>query len=91
MIQHILEKVKNKTLIVKDTSSDDCDFLEPTTDNESSFIICKSYVEDETEDYLWKIIKLDEWGMFNESSETYFKKGKVEFDVIEKIHTEIYK
>lgn len=91
MIQDILEKVKNKTLIVKDTSSDDCDFLEPTTDKESSFIICKSYVEDETEDYLWKIVELDEWGMLNESTEMYFQKEKEEYNVLEQIHTEIYK
>ena len=91
MIQDILEKVKNKALIVEDTSSDDCNLLEPTGVNENGYIICKSYIDETTENYSWKVTELDEWGMLDEGSETYFEKGKEEYDVIEKIHTEIYK
>jgi hypothetical protein len=91
MIQDILEKVKNKALIVEDTSSDDCNLLEPTVENENGYIICKSYIDETTENYSWKVTELDEWGMLDEGSETYFEKGKEEYDVIEKIHTEIYK
>lgn len=91
MIQDILEKVKNRTLIVEDTSSDDCNLLEPTKESENGYIICKSYSDETTENYSWKVTELDEWGMLDEDSETYFEKGKEEYDVIEKIHTEIYK
>ena len=91
MIQDILEKVKNRTLVVEDTSSDDCNLLEPTKENENGYIICKSYIDETTENYSWKVTELDEWGMLDEGSETYFEKGKEEYDVIEKIHTEIYK
>ena len=89
MIKEILEKVKNKTLIVEDTSSDDCNLLEPTVEKENGYIICKSYTN-KGEDYLWKVVQLDEWGMMQENTETYFEKSKAEYDVLEKIHTEIY-
>ena len=91
MIQDILEKVKNKTLVVEGTSSEDCNLLAPTKEKENGYVICKSYVNDTTDNYLWKVTELDEWGMLDEDSETYFEKSKEEYDVIEKIHTEIYK
>ena len=91
MIQQILEKVQNKKLIVKNTSSSDCNFLEPTINKDSSFIICKSYSEKEDEDYQWKIIELDEWGMLNLDTEMYYKKEKEEYNLLEKIHSEVCK
>nr|WP_315258718.1 hypothetical protein [uncultured Flavobacterium sp.] len=91
MIQDILEKVKNKALIVEDTSSDDCNLLEPTGSEENGYIICKSYKDDTAEDYEWKLTELDEWGMLKGETETYYEKGREEYDVLEKIHTEIYK
>lgn len=91
MIQDILEKVKNKILIVEDTSSDDCNLLDPTVDYENGYIICKSYKDETAENYDWKVLELDEWGMIKEETETYFEKNQDEYNVLEKIHTEIYK
>ena len=91
MIQDILEKVKNKTLIVEDTSSEDCNLLEPTVGEENGYVICKSYKDNITENYEWKLTELDEWGMLKEETETYYEKGREEYKMLEKIHTEIYK
>ena len=91
MIQEILEKVKSKILIVEDTSSDDCNLLEPMVSEENGYVICKSYKNDISEDYDWKLTELDEWGMLKDETEIYYEKGREEYDVLEKIHTEIYK
>ena len=84
MIQDILEKVENKKLYVKNTSSSDCNLLESNSAKDINYIICKSFIA--VDDYLWKIVELDEWGMINEKSETYYEKNKEEFKVLEKIH-----
>jgi hypothetical protein len=91
MIQDILEKVKSRTLVVEDTSSDDCNLLEPTVDDENGYIICKSYKDDTAENYEWKLTELDEWGMLKVETEAYYEKGREEYNVLEQIHTEIYK
>lgn len=91
MIQDILEKVKSKTLVVSNTSSGDCNLLEPMVNEENGYVICKSYKDNTAENYEWKITELDEWGMLKDQTETYYEKGIEEYDVLEKIHTEMYK
>ena len=84
MLQSIYQRVQEKKLFVEDTTSTDCKSLEPNDGNGNGYLICKSYTA--KNDYLWKIVELDEWKMFKNETEKYYEKGGEEYNEIENIY-----